>query len=258
VAARGGKLSLRSFLRGDAAVIRAQWRLLLIAALVVFVPVGLLEALDDRIQEVDSDAFTDFQLAALIAIAVVHASTALIGEVFYTGVVAAAVTETRTGTGRSLAHIARTLPYGKLVAADVLFAVAVVLGLVALVVPGILFFTWFALVAPVIELEKRPVLDAFRRSRELVRGNFWRILVLLLVFEVVTSALADGAGSLAGAILGDTLLADWLGAAVAGVLLTPLYAVAVVVIAWELIELESGSERPEARVTAAAGREETA
>jgi hypothetical protein len=258
VTGSGGKLSIPSVIRGSVGTARAHWRLLLITAVVVFVPIGLLEASDHRIQEVDSDAFTDLEVLALIAIAVVHAGSALLGDVFYTGVVAAAVTETRTGTRRSVARLARTLPYGRLVAVDLLFSLIVVAGVVALVIPGVVFFTWFALAAATVKLENRGVMAAFRRSRELVRGSFWRVLAILVPLELVTEVLTDASGALAISTLGDTFLADWLGSALAGVLLTPLYAVAVVVVAYDLIELKNGRGRREARVTVPAGGEETA
>jgi hypothetical protein len=73
---------------------------------------------------------------------------------------------------------------------------------------------------------------------------------------LVTNALTDAAGALATAVLGDTLVADWVGSALAGVSLTPLYAVAVVVVAYELIELKGSRERAGARVPVGAGGQE--
>jgi hypothetical protein len=256
VARSGGKLSFRDVLRGAVATCRAHSRLLLAAAVVVFVPVGLLEALDNRIQEVDWDAFTDLEVLALIGIVAVHSSSALLGEVFYTGVVAAAVTQVRTGASHPFAEFVRTLPYGRLIAVDVLFSSIVAAGLLALVVPGLVFFTWFALAAAAVKLENRGVLSAFRRSRELVRGSFWRVFAVLVPLTLVTNALTDAAGALATAVLGDTLVADWVGSALAGVSLTPLYAVAVVVVAYELIELKGSRERAGARVPVGAGGQE--
>ena len=42
-----------------------------------------------------------------------------------------------------------------------------------------IFFTFHSLVGPVVVMEDRKVRDAFRRARQLVRGHFW--LVFLLV-----------------------------------------------------------------------------
>jgi hypothetical protein len=258
VTGSGGKLSFRSVLRSGAGTVRSSWRLLLVTAVVVFVPVGLLEALDTRIQELDKDAFTDLQLLGLLAITVVHPGLALLGDVFYTGVVAASATQTRTGATRPVGQLVRTLRYRTLITVDLLFGLVFVAGLAVLVVPGLVFFTWFALAAPVVELEGRGVGAAFRRSRELVRGSFWRVFAIIVPLELSTEALTDATGALATATLGDTLLADWLGSALAELLLTPLFAVAVVAVAYELIEREGSAEPDETRVRLPAGREKPA
>ena len=258
MAGSGGKLRIRSVYRGAVETVRGQWPLLLVTAVVVFVPVGFLDALDTRIQQLDKDAFTDLQAVALVGITVVHAGSALIGEVFYTGVVAAAAIQSRTGASRSVGQLVRTLRYARLVAVDLLFVLLVVAGLAVLVVPGLVFFTWFALAAPVVELEGRGVAGAFRRSRELVRGSFWGVFAILVPLELSTDVLTDATGALATAALGDTLLADWLGSALAELLLTPLFAVAVVAVAYELIELEDTAARDETKVRVPAGREEPA
>src|SRR5262249_61013625 len=73
-----------------------------------------------------------------------------------------------------------------LVGADVLLAVGTLLFSLLLFVPGMIFFTFFALVGPALVMEDRKVISAFRRSRQLVRGHFWLVFLLVtlpLVFE---------------------------------------------------------------------------
>ena len=154
-----------------AAAYRAHWRTLLVVGLLVFVPLGLIELLDHRLQEPLADDELDQLdpglLAAIFAGVIGHATAALLGEVVYAGIVAAAVT---AGTARPpLRELLRHLPFWRLVCVDLLWVVVVVVGFLALVVPGLIFITWFALVAPAVEIEGRGVTDAFRRSRELVR-----------------------------------------------------------------------------------------
>lgn len=73
---------------------------------------------------------------------------------------------------------------------------AVFLGLwfLALVIPGIYFMTCWALIVPVMIIEHRFGMAALRRSRELVRGAWWRTFaigaVAGLIAEVPASALA--------------------------------------------------------------------
>ena len=121
---------------------------------------------------------------------------------------------------------------------DVLFALIVIVGVLLLFVPGLVFFTWFALAGPVVEIEGRGAVPALRRSRELVRGCFWPVFAVVIPIELVTDVLTDTASSLATRAVGDTLLGDWAGAVLAGALVAPLYAVAVVVLASRLIELK--------------------
>ncbi len=238
MAADRPKLDLGEVVRGTARTCRRQWRLLLVAGLIVFVPLGLLEALDSRLQELDPDELDDLAAIAVIAVAFAHAATALVGEVFYSGVVAAGVSETRGGERHTPAGIARTIPYGRLVVVDVLFALSVLLGLVLLVLPGIVFFVWFALAGPVVKIERRGPVEALRRSRELVGGSFWRVLAVVVPLELISDAVFEAAGEAGTLAFGESLIADWVGSTVGGLLVTAPYAAAIVVVTYELIGLE--------------------
>ena len=179
-----------------AAAYRAHWRTLLVVGLLVFVPLGLIELLDHRLQEPLADDELDQLdpglLAAIFAGVIGHATAALLGEVVYAGIVAAAVT---AGTARPpLRELLRHLPFWRLVCVDLLWVVVVVVGFLALVVPGLIFITWFALVAPAVEIEGRGVTDAFRRSRELVRRRFWFVLALILPVLVLGDLLSSARG----------------------------------------------------------------
>ena len=155
---------------------------------------------------------------------------------FYAGVVAALIVEKRTGIRRRLGDVARELPYLRLLAVDLLYSVGVALFLLLLIVPGILFFTYYALTAPIVEIEDRRIRAAFRRSRELVRGHFWTVLAILLPVSVAIELITEADQAAVNALLGDSLLSDWLGTSIVNVALTPIYAVAAVVLTIELIE----------------------
>lgn len=239
--ASDAKLKLGTVLRDIARTCREQWRLLLVAGVVVFVPLGLIEALDERIQEIDLDEVGDLAALAVVGVAFGHAGTALMGEVFYSGIVAAGVTGTRRGERHTLGAIARRIPYGRLVLVDLLFALIVIMGILLLVVPGIVFMVWFGLAGPIVEIEKRGPLAALRRSRDLVRGSFWRVLAIVAPIGLATNALVDAVGALGSLALGDSLAGDWAGSALGGLLATPLYAAALVVLTYELLALEKRS-----------------
>jgi hypothetical protein len=227
--------------RRVARVYREQAAFLLPVALLLFVPLGLLDAIGEHGGEIEADGLEPGELAALLVAVVLQVTTATIGEVFYAGVAMTAVTESMEGRPRApVGRVMRTLPYGRLIVVDVLFAVGLAIGLGLLVVPGLIFFARYILVAPVVELERGGVAYSFRRSRELARGHAVALLVLLgglwLLTDALTSLLQDG-GLWA---LGESLTADWAIAVVVGVAVTPIWAVAVCVVAWRLMHFERG------------------
>lgn len=107
---------------------------------------------------------------------------ALVGVVVYAGVLDKVVGAHLHGhpdlTGREILAV---LPIRRLIVADVALAVATIVGLVLFVVPGVVVFTLWALVGPVITIEDRSVRDALRRSRQLVQPCFWLTLGLVTV-----------------------------------------------------------------------------
>jgi hypothetical protein len=234
------QLDLRGVLREAIAAYRSHVGLLLLTALIVFIPIGLLEAILHGLEELEAENASADAIAGLVGGALVLAFTATLGDVFYTGVVAAVVHEHRTGVRRELSHVARTLPYLRLTAVDVIFALAVAVGVILLIVPGVIVFTWFVLAAPVVEIEGRGIRDAFRRSRELVRGSFWPVLALLLPLVIVSDELGNVMISGGPWLLGDGFLGDWLGAVLAEAITVPPFALAAVVATHQLILIIDG------------------
>jgi hypothetical protein len=238
VNADGPRLRLGEVWRGIGRLYRDQWRLLLSAGLLVFAPLGLVEALDAHFQELDIDQLDDLAAVGVIALALGHAVTSLLGEVFYSGVVAAGVFRSGDGQRPTIRGIAAAIPWWRLVAVDLLFALITTLGLLLLVVPGFVFLVWFALAGPIVEFERRRPVAALRRSRELVRGSFWRAFAVVVPVVLVTNAVVDAVGAAGRSVIGESLLGEWVGSSLGELLATPLYAAAVVVLTLELIELE--------------------
>jgi hypothetical protein len=113
-----------------------------------------------------------------------------LGAVFLSGFLCRIVSAAEHGGGgASLGHVVRTLPWARLVLADLLVVVLVVAGLLALVIPGLAAVSFFAVVGPVIEIENRPVRMALRRSAHLVRPYFWWVTLLTTVPLAVSSEL---------------------------------------------------------------------
>ena len=108
--------------------------------------------------------------------------------------------------------------WGSVLVVIILSALAIFAGFILLIVPGIylgvaLYFSTQAVVA-----EDRSPIEALRRSRELVRDQWWRVFGIGIVFSVMIgvvggiigalfSAIADGADSQALALVG-AMIAD--------------------------------------------------
>ena len=82
-------------------------------------------------------------------------------------------------------------------AADIVAGLCELVGLIFLVVPGLFAAIRFAVAAPVAAIEHVSWPDAIRRSIQLTRGNFWRVLGVLAIQGVLTYLVAlilDGRG----------------------------------------------------------------
>src|SRR3954470_4534516 len=78
---------------------------------------------------------------------------------------------------------------GAVIGASVLAGLAIALGLVLLIVPGLILLTLWCLLVPAIVLEGTPAMQAFGRSRDLVRGYGMSVFgVIVLAFLVLLAA----------------------------------------------------------------------
>lgn len=200
-------------------------------AAVIFVPLGLLEAVQSEIGEVDTELMSDREVLEGLGVAGINVSTALLGEVLYAGAVSIAVISTPLGESPSLRRIMGEIRWGALIAIDLLFALGVLLGLLLLVVPGVIFFARYALTAVLAEVEERGVRDAFRRSAELSRGSYRLILGLVLGATALSEVATGLLGMLLDGLQTDHFLAEWAVASGGDILLNPISALLAVALA---------------------------
>jgi hypothetical protein len=122
----------------------------------------------------------------------------LLGAVFLAGFLSRLVSAEHGGGPARISDVLRTLPWGALVAADVLVALIVVLGLVLLIIPGLIALNLLVVVGPVIEIEDRRAWAGLRRSAQLVRPHFWKVALFgtlpVLAVSGLVSALPDPEG----------------------------------------------------------------
>ncbi len=130
-----------------------------------------------------------------------------------------------------------------LLGAGLLYGVGVAFGLFALIVPGLFLLTIWAVIAPVIVIERSPVLDAFRRSRELVRGNGWPVFGVVLTAFLIAAAGGFVFDGIAESIA-DGPIVRIVFSALASTVTAPITALAASVLYYRLLALRGGPAPP--------------
>lgn len=124
-----------------------------------------------------------------------------------------------------------------LIGAGILAGLGIALGFVLLIVPGLILMTIWAVIAPVIVVEHSGVIDAFGRSRELVRGNGWQVFgVIISVFLI--AFVASFVLGVIGAGISDTVVMRALFSLIASTLTAPLTALAAATIYFNLLAIK--------------------
>ena len=140
---------------------------------------------------------------------------------------------------------------GMLIAVGIVGGIAIGVGFLLLVIPGVILITIWAVVAPAVVIEGRGF-DAFGRSYQLTRGNFWQVLAVIVVLFVVQFIIQRIFGAIGGAI-SDSLFTYAIFTLIGNVIVAPLSALAAAVMYFELTGLQG--QQP---VAAAAGPAGTA
>lgn len=214
---------------------------LLPLACFVFVPLGLIHAIPVHVEATSLNLSSGLEIFGAVLAVLLLVMTGLLGEIFYTGAVAIALTHPHEGEQPSLREVAGSVRYGTLIAVDLIFGVLVAVGFIAFFVPGVILFVYLGLAAPIVEIEHRGIRAALARSIHLVRGHFWLVLAVLVPIEVVSDGLTDLATAATHALLGDSLVAGWVTDTATNIVLTPFYAVAAVLLTLDLIADKEGA-----------------
>jgi ABC-type multidrug transport system fused ATPase/permease subunit len=204
-------------------IYRDQFTLLIPAALVVFVPVAIVSGL------IYAGGVT--VLGALLVAAI-----ATIATYWFQGMVVEAARDILDGrrdhTVGTLVRSA-TPVIGPLVVAGILAGIGIGIGLILLIVPGLFLLTIWAVLAPVIVIERRSALESFGRSRELVRGHGWQVFAVILVLFILQAVVSAVIQTIANGV-SDSFVGFALGDLLLRVLVAPLSALAAAVLYFEL------------------------
>lgn len=219
---------------------RGSFRRFVLTAASVFVVVDLLLA-------IAADA-SDRNRTLAFVWGVVATFGWLIGQTWLQGALVEAVADARAGRATPVAELYRRTRFAivPLLAVGVfaaLFALATgvvvgalgIFGVVIVLVPVLWALVRWALIAPVVVVERRRARDALRRTNELVRGRnalvFGVILVTLLVSFVALAAFVTVFAFL------PRFLELWIGGLVAHSLVVPFMAIAWTNVYFELREV---------------------
>lgn len=166
------KIEVGSVLGEVFAIYRAQAGVLLPIAFWLFLAVAIVDGL----------------IAGSLIMLAVALAVGTIAGTLYQGVVVELVSDIQDGRrDSSTSDLLRAaspfiLP---LIGAGLLAGIGIGIGMLLFVAPGLFLATIWAVIAPVIVVERSGVIAAFSRSHDLVRGNGWPVLGVILVTFVI-------------------------------------------------------------------------
>ena len=175
------QVSARTVLRESFATYRRRFGRVAGCALALLVPLAVLDTAAVYAADRALDDFGEIP-EWILFFGLLTGLLSALGGVFYAGLIDRVVAADQRGHPEySIREVLETLPYKRLIGADILLVVITTVGLLLFVVPGVLAFTFFCLVGPLIVSEEIGVRAAFRRSAALVRKHFWMTLMLVSI-----------------------------------------------------------------------------
>jgi hypothetical protein len=130
--------------------------------------------------------------------------------------------------------VSAATPYlGAVAGASILAGLAIVIGLALIIVPGLFLITIWAVIVPVIVIERSGALASFSRSRELVRGRGWHVFATLALVYVILIVVDIVLGAIFYAL--PHSLSSGLGQVISGTLISPFLALVVTLVYYRLV-----------------------
>jgi hypothetical protein len=130
--------------------------------------------------------------------------------------------------------VSEALPFLASVAgASILAGIAITIGLILLIVPGLFLITIWAVIVPVIIIERSGALASFGRSRQLVRGRAWHVFWTLVLVYIIMLVVNIVLGLIFAAL--PHVLGSGLSSVISGTLISPFLAIVVTLVYYRLV-----------------------
>jgi hypothetical protein len=192
---------------------KGHWRTFVPLALIVYVILGAISWLLGAVLG---------WLGVLIA-----ALASIVGTFWLQGALVEAVQDVRDGRQdlsltEMFARVRPRLP--AIIPAGIIAGIAILIGLILVIVPGLFLLTIWSLIIPVIVLEGRSAGESFGRSRELVRGSGWSVfgviaisfgvlIVASIILGIATFWLPDGVDRFVQDVISNTVVVPFIAVA---------------------------------------------
>jgi len=179
-------------------------------------------------------------LATSFLLGLIGLAVSIVAGTLYQGMVVGLVSDVQDGRRDFSAGelIEATWPVVlPLIGAGILAGIGIAIGFLLLLVPGLFLLTIWAVIAPVIVVERSGAIDAFGRSRQLVKGNGWQVFGVIVVVFVITAVVSAVLG-LIGAGVSDTFAVRALFNLIASTITAPIAALAASTIYFGLVPLQ--------------------
>lgn len=124
-------------------------------------------------------------------------------QALYTGFVVRLVDDVRDGTrdhGAGELLNSATGSIAPLILNGILKGIAVAIGFLFLIIPGLILLTVWAVTAPAIVVERSGVMAAFGRSWELVKGHSWSVFGVIVIAFLISIGISLAVGIVGAAI----------------------------------------------------------
>ncbi len=202
---------------------------LVLSAIIVFLPVALIAGL----------------IAGSAGGALLVLVVSIVATLWYTGVVVRLVQDVQDGqldasVGQLFSSVTPVLM--PLLGLGIVAGIAIGIGFLLFIIPGLILLTIWAVAAPVLVLERAGVFASLGRSRELVRGNGWQVfgvIVAIFALEIVVGLVISAIGA-----IGDSTALRFIAQLIVNVLLAPVSALAASTIYFALREARGEGAAP--------------